>query len=133
MHLRDIFKGDERRGSRMCAEAMGTGIYLDYSKNHVSHQVGEARLLDLLPDHLAVADDGVERGAQLVAHVGQERALGPGRVLRQVDGAHQVVLDPLALGDVGDRHQAADHGFPAIAEGQTEVDPVILGNGISEA
>ncbi len=42
-------------------------------------QVGDDRrlveLLGLLLEHLAVPDDGVERGAQLVAHVGEECAL----------------------------------------------------------
>ena len=44
-------------------------------------QVGDerprGRVLGLLLEHLAVADDGVQRRAQLVAHVGQELALGP--------------------------------------------------------
>ena len=43
-------------------------------------QVGRELCLSALPrffdQHLAVADDGVERRAQLVAHVGQECALG---------------------------------------------------------
>ena len=34
-----------------------------------------AEVLGLLLQHLAVADDGVERRAQLVAHVGQELGL----------------------------------------------------------
>jgi hypothetical protein len=37
--------------------------------------------LDLLLDQVGVADDRVERGPQLVAHVGQEGALGPARGL----------------------------------------------------
>ncbi len=36
MHLRDLFKADERRGSRMCVEA--AGLYLDYSKNRVTDE-----------------------------------------------------------------------------------------------
>jgi glucose-6-phosphate isomerase len=36
MHLRDMFKTDERRGTRMCAEA--AGLYLDYSKNRVTDE-----------------------------------------------------------------------------------------------
>src|SRR5215510_5192177 len=31
--------------------------------------------LSILPQHLADADDGVERGAQLVAHIGEELRL----------------------------------------------------------
>ena len=36
-----------------------------------------AEVRGLLLEHLAVADDGVERRAQLVAHVGQELGLVP--------------------------------------------------------
>ena len=36
MHMRDMFKADERRGTRMCVEA--AGIYLDYSKNRVTDE-----------------------------------------------------------------------------------------------
>ena len=38
-------------------------------------------VLGLLLEHLAVADDGVQRRAQFVAHVGEEGALGPVRGL----------------------------------------------------
>ena len=48
-----------------------------------------------LLQHLAVADDGVERGAQLVAHVGQELALGAAGGLGRVLGAQQRLLDLL--------------------------------------
>ena len=41
----------------------------------VGHELGLAELLGLLLQHLAVADDRVERRAQLVAHVGEEGAL----------------------------------------------------------
>ena len=34
LHLRDLFKGDPKRGERMTAEAVG--IYLDYSKNRIT-------------------------------------------------------------------------------------------------
>src|SRR5258708_1896522 len=34
------------------------------------------RVTSVLLEHLAIADDGVERGTQLMAHVGQEGALG---------------------------------------------------------
>jgi len=36
MHLRDMFKADERRGSRMVVEA--AGLYLDYSKNRITDE-----------------------------------------------------------------------------------------------
>ena len=41
LHLRDLFAEDPRRGKRLTAEAVG--IYLDYSKNHITDQT-----LDLL-------------------------------------------------------------------------------------
>ena len=41
----------------------------------VGHELGRAEVLGLLHQHLAVADDRVERRAQLVAHVGEELAL----------------------------------------------------------
>ncbi|MEQ7128464.1 glucose-6-phosphate isomerase [Actinopolymorpha sp. B11F2] len=37
-HLRDLFGEDPGRGERLCAEAAGTGIYLDYSKNRVTDE-----------------------------------------------------------------------------------------------
>jgi glucose-6-phosphate isomerase len=36
MHLRDLFKADERRGGRMVVDA--AGLYLDYSKNRVTDE-----------------------------------------------------------------------------------------------
>jgi hypothetical protein len=53
-----------------------------------------------------------------VAHVGQERALGPRRVFRGVDGRHQLLLDPLAIGDVHHRAQRAHDAPVRRAEGR---------------
>ena len=62
------------------------------------------------------ADDGVHRRADLVAHVGQEGALGAvgglGAVARQHQlgiGLLQLLLGLLDLGDVGHQHQEAAH------------------------
>ena len=70
-------------------------------------EVGEHRLLahvlDLLLQHLAVADHGRQRGPQLVAHVGQERALGPVGGLGRFLGGREREFGLLALGDVGVR------------------------------
>ena len=41
----------------------------------VGHEAGLAQVFQLLLEHLGVADDGVERRAQLVGHVGQELRL----------------------------------------------------------
>ena len=54
----------------------------------------------VLLQHLAVADDGVERRAQLVAHVGEEGALGAAGGLGRVAGLDQLLLGPLPLGDL---------------------------------
>ena len=54
-----------------------------------------ADVLRLLLQHLAVADDGVQRRAQLVAHVGQEGALGFVRFLGGM--ARFLKLEVLAL------------------------------------
>ena len=51
-----------------------------------------AQVVGLLLEHLAVADDGVERRAQLVAHVGQEGALGAVRGHRLVARERQLAL-----------------------------------------
>ena len=59
----------------------------------------------LAADHLRQAQDGVERGADLVAHVGQERALGPAGLLRQPLRLDQPFLRRLARGDVGEGGQ----------------------------
>jgi len=57
-HLRDIFKADERRGSRLCAEALGTGIYIDYSKNRVTDET-----MQLLMKLAAASEIGKHRDA----------------------------------------------------------------------
>ena len=55
-------------------------------RSEVGNRLGLVQILRLFLQHFAVADDGVQRRAQLVAHVRQELALGPvggfGRVLR---------------------------------------------------
>ena len=49
-------------------------------------------LFGFLLQHLAVADDGVEGGAQFVAHVRQERALGLVRLVGRLLGLLRLVL-----------------------------------------
>ena len=57
---------------------------------------------------LGHADHAVHRRADLVAHLGQELALGPARRLRRVARLPQLLLGALALGDVAvRRHEAA--------------------------
>ena len=65
------------------------------------HEVGQeavlAQLLGLLMQHLAIADDRVQRRPQLVAHAGEELALRLGRGLGFVLGFAQLPFCPLAL------------------------------------
>ena len=58
----------------------------------------------LLHHHFREADDGVERRAQLVAHIGKEAALGPIGLFGKIAGFDQLALIGLALGDVA-RHR----------------------------
>ena len=60
--------------------------------------VGQGRV----EGQLGHAEDGVHGGADLVADVGQELALGPVGRLRRLLGLAQLLLGPLALGDVAD-------------------------------
>ena len=74
-----------------------------------SQQVGDkillSELIGLFVEHLAVADDGVERCSQLVAHVGQKIALGTVCCLGLLAGM-------LQLGDVM-IHRVSSNLFPA--------------------
>ena len=49
-----------------------------------------AALLGLLLEHLGDADDGVQRRPELVAHVGEELALRPGRRHGLVSGKFEL-------------------------------------------
>jgi hypothetical protein len=42
----------------------------------ILHRCGVAAIFGVFLQHLRIADDGVERGAQFVAHIGQELRLG---------------------------------------------------------
>ena len=60
-------------------------------------KVVEAIVLGVFLQHLGNADHGVQGGAQLVAHIGEELALGSGRVGRHVAGLGQPVDQPALL------------------------------------
>ncbi len=69
------------------------------------HEVFPANVPGVLDQHLGDADHGVQRGAQLMAHVGQELAFGP-------VGFLGLLLSAFQLGDVGvDGHGAAVVGL----------------------
>ena len=59
-----------------------------------------AEVVRLLLQHLAVADDRVQRRAQLMAHVGEELALGTIGRLGRILGFEQLFLGALVRGDV---------------------------------
>ena len=63
LHLRDLFANDPMRGERMAVE--GAGIYLDYSKNRITHQT--LKLLVELADasSLQVRIDAMFRGERV--------------------------------------------------------------------
>ena len=72
-------------------------------------------------------EDGVHRRADLVAHGGEERALGAVGGLGGLANLAQLLLLPLARGDVGDDGDAADEA-PALAAdgGSGHVAPALL-------
>ena len=100
--------GGDRQAQRMVGRAVELG------------EVGALRAAGVAPHQVGQADDGVHRRADLVAHVGQELALGtgggPGLVtgagqlggalghggLQVVAVALQLLVDAVVLGDVVD-------------------------------
>ena len=75
----------------------------------VGEEVVEPAVGRLLLEQLGVQDDGVERGAQLVAHVGQELALGAVGDLGRLPGLVQ-------LAHVAEDADGADHPPVRVAQ-----------------
>lgn len=81
-------------------------------------EVVEPVVLVVIRQHFRQADDGVQWRAQLVAHVGEELALGPGRfhcliarLAQAFDELREFAFPLLAPGDLGiDRHHTAVAG-----------------------
>ncbi|MBS0458053.1 MAG: glucose-6-phosphate isomerase [Proteobacteria bacterium] len=73
-HLRDLFKTDERRGTRLCAEAIGTGIYLDYSKNRVTDETMQLLFKLLAASEVTQKRDAMFAGAKINST--ENRAVG---------------------------------------------------------
>ncbi len=71
----------------------------------LAHVLGQRRrvsaVADLFGQHFAIADDGRERRAQFMAHVGDEGALGEVRLLGGVAGRPDPLFGLTQLGDVG--------------------------------
>ena len=82
---------------------------VDHRQQRVGRRCDDLQVLALLgrelgvQDQLGHADDAVHRGADLVAHVGEELALGPAGRLGGLLGAAQFLLGPLPHADVLDR------------------------------
>ena len=91
-------------------------------------QVGELMWAEgraaLLAQQLAVADDRVERRAQLVAHVGQEGALGPAGGQRPVErlGERLAAATQLVAHDIEADHQRVDGPVILLARVQLAVE-----------
>src|SRR4029450_13104339 len=93
-------------------------------------QVGQIAIvpmvLRIFREHLTVADDRVERRAQLVADVGEEAALRTVRLFGGLFGGEQLFLGTFLAGDVVDDPRGADD-LAAVVEdrrdGDRDVDP----------
>jgi len=72
----------------------------------------------VLEEDIGEADHGVERRAELVAHVGEEFALGPAAPLGLLRHLDELIHDMPPLGHVAE--DRADRGRPAAAETQEE-------------
>src|SRR3546814_1013272 len=80
----------------------------------------------LLQNQLGESDDGVQRGAQLMAHGGQEVALRAVGHLRGFLGAQQFVLGLLALRHVAERPGHAVDMAARVAQAEAaRVDPAV--------
>jgi hypothetical protein len=69
------------------------------------HEVGQelvlAKVVGLLMQHLAIADDRVQRRPELVAHAGQKLALRLGGLHRLIARRRHFLLSAFELGDLG--------------------------------
>src|SRR4029453_5962982 len=68
-------------------------------------QIRDPLLLSLLAQHFAVTDDGIERRAQLVTHIGEEYRLG---AIRRIGLLHRLLEFGLTLLEFGNVGEHAD-------------------------
>ncbi len=103
LHLRDLFAEDPTRGERLAAE--GAGLYLDYSKNHITDET--LRLLVQLAEESGLAErtEAMFHGDRInvsenrsVLHVALRMPKGSSLVVEGVDVVADVheVLDRMA-------------------------------------
>ncbi len=100
------------------------GIGLDLAE--IAQQARFAKILDLLLHHLAVSDDGGERGAELVAHIGQEGALGAVGRLGRLLGDLSLLLGGFRLPHRGRERRLAAHQRRVRLVQRREI-PLVLG------
>jgi Bacterial protein of unknown function (DUF899) len=84
-------------------------------------EVVPAEFFGVLFEHLGEADDRIEGRSQLVAHVGQELALGLGRLRRGVARRCEFRLSSLELGHV----RESRHGTAVLRLTLAELDPAV--------
>ena len=96
------------------------GVGLDLL--HVLDEPAMAELLDLLRHHAAVADHGGQRRSQLVAHVGDELALGAVGALGRLAGRFEPRLGGALLRDVRVDADPFAHRVRGIVEGRHGAD-----------
>jgi glucose-6-phosphate isomerase len=105
LHLRDLFAADADRGERLTAQAAGTGIFLDYSKNRITDET--LGLLFELASQSGLSDriEAMFRGDRInttenrsVLHVALRMPKGTSLVIDGTDVVAEVheVLDRMA-------------------------------------
>src|SRR5206468_63584 len=90
-------------------------------------EIGNPLLLRLLLQHFAVADDCVERRAQLVTHVGQEHRLG---AIGRIGLFHRLLefgLPLLELGNIGEHADGAAVRRAALADARPNLVIAVFG------
>src|SRR5215475_6580770 len=86
----------------------------------ISRQLGV--VAETHADEVGKSDDGVERGAQLVAQAGEESRLAGARLLRLLPRGFEARLDLLAIDDVGiDAERALDELLVAPLERPADI------------
>ena len=119
IHLTGLDLGDVEHAIDQGQQMFAGGFDL----REVADEAGQREVFGLLAHQFAVADDGVERRAQFVAHVGQELALRAARFLGRFLGAAELFFGPLARGDVFHRSLVIENFIIRVAN-----DPHVFGN-----
>ena len=109
------------------AQQMAAGV-LDLVE--VAGEVREPVFLGLFVQHFAVADNGIERRAQLVAHVGEEDRLGAVGGIGIDHGLFEVGLAFFELADIGEYTDGAAVGRASFADAGPDVVVAVFGKSV---